>query len=241
MARRRYKRRYKRRMRGMLTGRRKWKRRRKIPKYDEVKTHTTAISSQSIKVNLPGAADTTQYAEAFIYNNLLNQITQGTDFYQRVGSQIYVLNIKFKVNVWLCSTNQYELNSGLLRINIGEPTGTSQLTNFPNYYRYAAKDRLVMPLNRKQYTFHYDRTYNVSGGYTNRFQDAFDALKHSGYVKHIEFNIPVNRRVEYTTLGAVKNQRDQMSVFATAFCPNAVNAQQVFCSDWSWTTYYVDA
>jgi len=241
MARGRYKRRYKRRMRGMLTGKRKWRRRRRIPKYDEVKTHTTAIGQQAISANVPAAASTTQYKEAFLYNSMLNQITQGTDFYNRIGNQIYVLNIKFKLNVWLCSTNLYELSSGLLRINVGEPVGTSLTTDFANYYRYAAKDRIIMPLNRKQYTFAFDRTYHVTNGYTNRFQDAVDPLKYAGCIKHIEFNIPINRRVEYTTLGAVKNQRDQLSLFATAYCPNAVNAQQIFCSDWSWTIYYVDA
>lgn len=238
---RRYRRRYRRRMRGMLSGRRRWRRRRRIPRYDEVKTYSVGIQSQALVVNLPSTPTSIQYKQAFLQNSILNSIVQGTNYYERIGNQIYVLNIKFKFNVWMCSADLYELNSGLLRVVLGEPTGTALDTDIVGFYRMVGKDRTVMPLNRKKFTFQYDRTYTIENGYPNRLNATNDPLKYAGAIRHFEFNIPINRRVEYTTDGAVKNQRDQISLFATPYIPNAINAQQVMCSNWSWTIYYVDA
>jgi len=238
---RRYRRRRYRRMRGMLSGRKRFRRRRRIPKYDEVKTYATGIGNQVIRVQFPGAADSTMYRQAFIYNNMLNVIPQGTDYFNRIGNQIYVLNIKVKFNVWLCSPDLYELNTGILRVIVGEPIGVALNSDFPGFFRQTGKDRTIQPLNRKKYTFKYDRVYNITSGYTNRLQNTVDPLKHTGAIRHYEFNLPVNRRVEYTTDGTIKNQRDQYSLFATAFLPNPYDLQQAFCSNWSWTIYYVDA
>lgn len=239
---RRYRRRYRRRMRGMLSGRRKWRRRRRIPRYDEVKTYSTGIQSQALIVNLPSTATSTMYAQSFIHNSMLNSILQGTDYFNRIGNQIYVLNVKVKFNVWLCSADSYELNTGIFRVIVGEPTGTALTTDITGFFRTVGKDRTVMPLNRKKYTFHYDRTYTIESGYTNRMNATNDPLRHSGAIRHFEFNIPLNRRVEFSTGdGGVKNQRDQLSLFVTPMVPNATNSQQVMCSNWAWTIYYVDA
>jgi len=237
------KKRYRRRRfrRSRMSYKRRYRRRsRRIPSFTEVKTYSSGINSQIIKVNLPGTADKTQYPEAFLYNSILNSIVQGTDYFNRIGNQIYVLSVKVKLNVWMCSQDEYELNTGLLRINIGEPIGTALTTSFADYYRSNGKDRIVMPLNRKTYTFHYDRTYKIESGFPNRLTDATDSLKYAGSMRHIEFNIPINRRVEYTTNGAVKNQRDQLSLFATGLVPNAINTQSIMCSNWYWTTYFTD-
>jgi len=240
MKRRKYKRRRYKRRRTTMRGRRRYTRRR-IPKYDEVKVYAAGISNHALKINWPGVADTTQYAEAFVTNNILNSITQGTDFFNRIGTQIYVLSVKVKFNAYMCSPDEHEINTGIIRVNVGEPVGTAGVTNFTNYYRSAGRDRTLMPLNRKYYTFHYDRTYTVESGYPNRLADVDDALMYSGAIRHFEFNIPINRRVEYTTTNAVKNQRDQLSIFATPMAPNPTNTRQVFCTNWSWSIYYVDA
>ena len=229
------------RFRSRYRSRSRYRTRRRIPKYDEVKTYATAINSQALKVNIPATGDTTMYPESFIYNSMLNQITQGIDYFQRIGNQIYVLNIKFKMNVWMCSANEYELNTGLFRVIIGEPTGTALTSSITGFFRTLGKDKTLQPLNRKKYTFAYDRTYTVESGYTNRLNAATDPLKYSGAIRHFEWNLPMNRRVEYTQDGAVKNQRDQLSLFITPTVPNAINAQQVMCSNLTWTIYYVDA
>lgn len=237
----RYRRRYRRRTRGMLSGRRRWRRRRRVPKFDEVKTYSTLIESQALKVNRPTTGDNVQYPEAFLYNSMLNSITQGLDYYNRIGTQIYVLNIKFKVNIWMCAPDIAELNSGLVRIVLGEPVGTPLTTSIAGFYRVDGKDRTIMPLNRKKYQFYYDKTYKIESGYPNRLGSSTDALRYAGAMRHIEFNIPINRRVTYTISGAVKNQRDQISLFAMPAVPNGINAQSVMCSTWCWTIYYVDA
>lgn len=237
-------RRYRKRRRMKMRRRRSMRMRRyakrRIPKFDEVKLYTLGVGNQALKVT--SFVDTTAHNVTFIWNNILNRITQGTDYGNRIGTQIYVLNIKFKMNVWMCSdTQNRSMNTGILRLVVGEPTGTELTSQFGNFFRIPAmRDKTIAPLNRKYYTFHYDKTYYLNSGwpYDSGVNNAY-----SGAMKHIEFNIPINRRVEYTNTNVPKNQRDFISLFAFPWVPNAdlIDAQKVMCSNIVATIYYVDA
>jgi len=239
---RRYRKRRRMKMRRRPLRRRRYSRKPRIPRFDEVKLNTIGLGDQALKMQVPGVGDTVMYPQGFIWSNILNRIVKGTDYDQRVGSQIYVLSIKFKANVWLCTdTDGRYLNTGLFRVIVGEPIGTELTSSFQNFFRSPGmRDKTLQPLNRKTYTFHYDRTYRIDSGY---FNTNLVATAYSGAIRHVEFNIPINRKVEYTTNNIPKNQRDQISMFVVPWVPNGalIDNAKVMCSNWVATTYYVDA
>lgn len=225
--------------------RRRYPRRRRlrIPKYDEVKVFQLGLDKRAITIEHPTTSDTTMYGSAFLLNSVLSNITQGTAAYNRIGNKIYVLSITVKANVWTCSADDAQYNTALMRVIVGEPIGTPGTTTFPNFFRSPCRDKLIGGLNRTFYTFHYDKTYKIESGYPNSLASAADGNRFCGAMRHIEFKLPLNRSVEYTSAGGMKNQRDYYSLFATALTPNPAtgNNRQVLCSDWLVTIYYVDA
>lgn len=164
--------------------------------------------------------------------NLLDNIPVGTARNNRIGSKIHVKKIVIRQSVNICSfkpaTVDYLLNSITYRLMVTD-AATAAGTNINDFFSNGTcRDRMINPLNRRNYSVHYDKRFNLTSGYFNGVTAGATATTAmAGYVKYIQATIPVNRTIEYTDTGVVKECNDVYSVAAIATTPNYLNAGDI--------------
>lgn len=216
-------------------------RRRRRPK-SEVKCLTIIASRQSAKMTIPGgtwgaSAGQDQSASALMINDLLGNITQGTNESNRIGRQIFVKSIRVKHTVELCSpSSSYSFNSGLLRITWCSALGTPGTSSVSDWYKYAIKDRILGQFNNNLYKLHRSKVYNITAGLPNI---GSGTSTYQGMIKTIAYTLPLNRTVTYS--GAiVKDEKDYYTMYMNAAVPNGTDGLQCFCVNTQISIYFTD-
>lgn len=157
------------------------------------------------------------------HGDLLTNIPVGTARNNRIGSKIHVKKIVIKQSVNICgftyNNKEYWLNSLVYRLMV---TNTPYGVDMPAYWgNTTCKDKTICPINRRTFNVHFDKNYNLTTGFYNG-NTVGSTTSHTscGMIRHVSASIPVNRTVEFTDTGAMKEQDDIYTVAAIAQIPN---------------------
>lgn len=197
--------------------------------YPEVKYADIYLDQKGILMETMSAGATLRPASV-LHNTLLDNIPVGTARNNRIGAKIHVKKIVINQAVNICAFNSggvsYRLNSILYRLMVTD--ATSDGTNITDYFSNGAcRDRMINPLNRRNYNIYFDKRYDVSSGYVNTTGSDISNAVMAGKIRYLKAVIPVNRTIEYTDSGAVKECQDNYTVAAIATAPNYFAAGDV--------------
>lgn len=215
----------------------------------EIKYLTLEQSQQAIKQTVSGGSwsgttpDRASAGSSFFVSNLLDYIQPGNLDGQRIGRKIFVKSIKCRHMVWVCSPNQNTaLNAIAVRILWATPIGTPGSTSFTNFFKTAARDRVLNAFNNDYYKLHYSKVHVINGPYENRNDSAYP-YQTTGGMKYISYTIPVNREVTWDANGLLKEERDRYSLFMMASGPNIdpTGPVQLACANQTFQIYYTDS
>lgn len=240
---------YRFRRKGIFTTRRTLRPKRTRP---EVKFMDIAVQNHAIA----GAYASTASANLvnspsshILYNNVLTQIIKGTDYYNRIGSRIFVKNIVLYTSYYICpeSTEDYNYVSVMARFMCGSWITSTASETIQALFGADTNEKMTVPLNRKLYTIHMDKrvSYNASWA-INRYVTAavppvYTQNRYGGLVKFKSFNIPVNRSVTYDQQGRVKEDYNVYSFAVFSQLPNMQsNTQQHLCGQYFIRMYFTD-
>lgn len=206
----------------------------------EVKYYTyNSPTTLSIPSREPATASADLPANQNFYNDMIGNISLGTDSTNRIGQSIFVKKIVIYLYPYLCPANRasYSVNQSLLRVMVTgarEPAGTT----CTSFFHEADKWPDLGFIDRRNRPVHYDKWFDIQAT-----QPTTSAQIMQGKVRRIVIPFRVNRRCVFTSTGAVKEDSNCFSLQMAAIPPayaEITDATQVFCTAWSYRVYFTD-
>lgn len=238
------KRRYKRRRRTRYS-KRKGRRQRYKGKGNatEIKYRTLHVQNYAAKLAITGTDSDTLYGEQNYYANLLNNIAAGAQFYDRVGSKIYVMYIKVRQFIWSCPADATR-DMGTFHVrHIWHNQRQTAGAAIPQFFYLQWKNNFVAMPDRKSVTIHKDQVFLVRAYESTSEHDG--VYETTGGQRFIQYSIPINRYVQYTTTGVVKEDYNVYSFAMLCATPGigdvTNNGKQVGCFNAEFRIYFKDA
>lgn len=220
----------------------------KNPNRVEVKYRTIFVNDQAIVTVYSPTVTQTLFDRQIVLNGsdaggLLDKITPGTGKHDRIGSQIFVKKIVYKMYFWTCppstqTTYQDGVAMRFLVTNVrGYYTGTG-IYNVSTYFDTPEHMCMINSPLRNKYNVYHDKIYHWRPQIGVRGANSGDQM---GYARNIRVTIPVNRVVTYDDLGYVKDDRDVFQAYAWAHIPSGTtDNKQVLCGTMNARIYYTD-
>lgn len=208
----------------------------------EVKYKDLGVQDASITTIYSGVANTDIVNSAGnskqLIINMFDNITTGTESYNRVGSKIYVKHIQLRMCIWLCNASTTEnLNTCLVRVSMISGRAAAN-ASYTGVFPYAANYKLFLPYNRRNYYIHYDHIIPMTAPWPS-ITNSTDSR--SGKIIFHTVKVPVNRVVTFSSDGTVKEDRDTFNLLAFADVPEtASNSFQACCCHANVRIYFTD-
>lgn len=215
----------------------------------EVKYTTMFLSNKGIPVDRD--ADTYITNTAYVFTNIFGAIGKGTKFFERIGNKIFVKTVVIKCDMWTCGytqgANRYDVNTALVRIIV------HNLNFSTNVLAFFAPDnaglKFLCPVNRKNYTVHYDKVYRLSSGYPN--DATITSSSHlTGDIRRVTITLKVNKYIDWNDFTGIAgagaegltDHKNYYSVSALSQVPReGFDATAPVCSNWMCRIYFTDA
>lgn len=209
----------------------------------EIKYRTAVTQNQANKLSIATADSTDLFAAQNFVANLLDNITLGTSYGQRIGSKIYVMSIQCRFFCWSCpATTTYDAGTFHLR-HIWHNQRSNAGTTIANFFNTAVTANFTSSPDRKAINVHYDKVFRVSAfESTTESTGTFTTV---GGQKYIQYRIPVNRYVTYTSTGVVKEDFNVYSLAMLTGTPGLGSTtndlRQIGCHNAVYRIYFKDA
>jgi len=234
-------RRIKRRIRKSTT--RRYRRRRKqAGNVPEIKYLTLQSQNQASRLGVLNVNDDDLYGTQNFISNILENISVGASFVNRVGNKIYVMSINVHFLVYGCpAATTYNVGSFLLR-HIWHNQRTAAGVSIPGFFGIASTINFNSFVDRKSVTVHRDKYFPIRGSDYATTQTG--STVNCGAIREIEYSIPVNRYVTFTPTGAVKEDKDVYSfavLVATPGLDSTNDLRQIACWHAKYRIYFKDA
>lgn len=221
----------------------------KNPRKQEVKLHTTYLNGFAVGAMYSSTPTTDLFDRSIVCNSsrtdgLLGHIGQGITKSTRIGNQIFVKKMVFKMFLWTCPTSsQTTYQDGVtvraLITNTRAKYSGIGLYNAPNYFRTPESHQMVQAPDRSTYNVYHDRLYYWRPQIGVRGANAGDNM---GYGREVRITLPINRTVTYNDNGIVKEDRDVINLYLWGHIPmNTTDNKQLLCGNMTVTTYYTDS
>jgi len=194
----------------------------------EVKYADSFITGKAVQttINTDGNAPVNQA----LFSRILEIIPQGVARNNRIGNRIFVKHITLRVWAHTCGFsylgNNYSINDAFLRLvctdsDAGNPNAAPVVFNVVNNFfsnNTVGKNKILCPINRRNYQVYYDKVHHVVGTVANS-SVALNANLATGGQIFKTIKIPVNRGVEFTDAGTIKECYDNFTFHAFALMP----------------------
>lgn len=208
----------------------------------EIKFITVALNDSAHLVQYDNAANPILQGNQYYLANLLDNITRGTGYGGRIGNKVYVMKISVKHLIYGCTPSaDYVVDRFILR-HIWHNLRATAAQTIPLFFGASVKQPFHNLVNRKEVSVHYDNTFMISpGAYATAFTGTANM---SGPIRYIQYNVPVNRYVSYTSGEIVREDKNVFSLAMLVATPGmtaATSARQVACSHTIMRIYYKDA
>lgn len=162
--------------------------------------------------------------DSFLHKDLFDNIPVGTARNNRIGSKVHIKKLVIQQSVSTCGFRwnniEYPINDITYRLMVTDVSpGTSSISDF--WSNNTCTDRMLSNINRRKYNVYFDKRYRVFTGYPNyATSTATVSNQVTGAYKYIKATIPVNRTIEFSDDGSVKECDDNYTVCAVANMPN---------------------
>lgn len=176
---------------------------------------------------------------------MLDYIAQGTSYNERVGNQIFVKQIKITIVGSSCPGAGI-VDNALYRVMVHN-ANYAYNTDIPYFFGSSNFQSFNAYLNRRSYNFYHDSYFRGQGTGLQATTNTGYSEGSQGHVFMKKFTIPVNRKVEFTEAGVVKNDRDRFGLAIYGFTPymmketNVEKSRQIACFDCKVRIYYTDS
>lgn len=217
--------------------------------YPEVKYFDNYLGNKAITCE--NRTTGTHLGVNVMFGQILDALPLGTGRNNRIGVKIHVKKIQLKIYAATCGITVGSvakfINSALLRVmcsNLEPGSPGSTYTDVANYWGVTAyTDKMICPINRRNFDVYFDKVYNITQGYPN-FGDATGPDNYAGAHKFIKISIPINRTIEFTDENKVKECQDNYTISAYSAFPGFLNATTTqytpVCLNAGIRVYYTD-
>lgn len=211
----------------------------------EIKIQTDIYPSLEIKASRLNAVSASLPATGFLVNDILRTIVAGTGSDQRIGGRIFVKKIQISVTVYLCPEgNSASLNTTLIRCAVGTAGWDKAAgTSIGNFFDKAVIYPFNGPLNRRLYSFFYDKIVTMNSGWPASTNGTGVADPGTGMTKHFNITLNVNKNIKYIPASAIPtDEASSYSLFMWGFMPSqpANTEARVACATLRVRTWYTD-
>jgi len=219
----------------------------KNPNTTEVKHKTISQSATTAAIQYISTNSTTLFTvqQANIGDSniqgALSTITLGTAKQNRIGTRIFVKSISLKCMAWICpaSTDADHYSTvGIRWIVHNAPSSNQQTVDY--FWTSTTNNHLMDYVDRTRWNVYKDKLTILNTGYP--LQGTRSTPGGEGNLRVIKMRIPINRHVEYTYEGSIKNDRDIINLAVYGWSPgDPDNTTQIACYNWVCRIYFTDS
>lgn len=212
----------------------------------EIKTHTLLLENRAINEIYEATANASLLSGYNISTNWLSSLAQGSDFNNRVGNRIYAMKAVIDVVGTACpaSGTTVTTDNALVRF-IVHNSPSAYNTDISYFFGYNKHQAFNVHPNRKMLNIYHDSYLKIGWNSNTANASLTDANSAGGFVFRKRIVIPLNRQIEFTPQGTVKNDRDNFGLAMLALTPwvmkqTATIHRQVACTQITVRFYFKD-
>lgn len=208
----------------------------------EIKYLSLQSQDQACKLCVTATNSDSLFAGQYFFANALDNIQQGTNFTNRIGNKIYAMSINVHFLVYGCpSASTYNIDQFIIR-HLWHNQRVNANNQVDGFFGVSTRVNFNSFVDRKSVIVHRDKYFPVkASAYAT---STTGSTTNCGAVREIEYSIPINRYVQYTQSGVVKEDKDVYSfavLSATTNMSNTYDLRQVACFQAKYRIYFKDA